>query len=43
MTYYVLGEDEQRELDEIEQALDTGAIERAASPVERKRQCFITR
>lgn len=43
MTYYVLDEDEQLELDEIEKALDTGVIKSNASPVERKRFQAIAR
>jgi predicted DNA binding CopG/RHH family protein len=38
MTYYhPLSEDEQRELDEIEQALEVNSIESTLTPTERKR------
>lgn len=43
MTYYTLNEDEQRELDEIEQALDAGAIESTIDNAERKRLQLIAR
>lgn len=37
MTYYTLDENEQRELDEIEQALEAGTLKSATTPAERKR------
>jgi len=43
MAYYTLDEDEQREFNEIEQALDEGTIESVDSPLERKRLQSIAR
>jgi predicted DNA binding CopG/RHH family protein len=37
MTYYTLDKDEQSELDEIEQALDTDTVKSIANAAERKR------
>lgn len=37
MTYYALDESEQKELDEIEQALESGTIKSVITPAERKR------
>ena len=43
MTYYTLDKDEQRELDEIEQALDTGTVKSIANAAERKRLQAVAR